>query len=309
MKLLSTFTNLFPLWVVLASAGALVYPPAFTWFSGPFITYGLGIIMLSMGLTLKLDDFKGVVKDPKWVLTGLFLQFTIMPLLGFSLGLLFKLPTAFAVGLILVSCCPGGTASNVISFLARANVALSVTLTSISTLLAVMMTPALTTLLVGERLEVNAFGLFMSTVKVVLLPVSAGLLLNTYLPTFTNRVSKISPSVAVLAIVLIVASIIGAGKDQILDSGFNLILAVWALHISGFTLGYFASLLVTKNVKTARTVSIEVGMQNSGLGVVLARQNFSDPATAIPCAISSLTHCILGSLCATVWQKEEAKQT
>lgn len=301
-KTLTFLTNAFPFWIILFSGIALVEPDIFTWFSGSFITYGLGVIMLGMGLTLKPEDFKLIMKSPKWVLTGALLQFTVMPLLGWGLGYMFKLPTPFAVGLIIVSCCPGGTASNVISYLAKASVALSVTMTAISTLLAIILTPLLTTFLIGDKVEVSAFQLFLGTVKVVLVPVLLGVLMNKYLPRFTTKLLPVAPLIAVIAIVLIVASIIGQGKDEILNSGLKLIGAIVSLHILGFLLGYFLSKLVSTRVDVNRTISIEVGMQNSGLGAYLARANFVNPAIAIPSAISSATHSIIGSIAAGIWR-------
>ena len=293
-------TENFPLVVVSAAILSIIKPSLFVWFSGKLITVGLGFIMLSMGLTLKTKDFYQVFKAPKWVLLGLMLQFTIMPLLGWFLAKLFNLPTFFAVGLILVSCCPGGTASNVIVYLARANLALSVCMTTFSTLAAIFFTPFLTSFLSGSFLEVSAWGLFYSTVQVVLLPVVLGLILSNYFPKKTSNISLFTPGLAVFLIALIVASIIGQGKEIILSSGFKLLLCLLILHLLGFVIGYFASYYLFKNKLVSRTISIEVGMQNSGLGVVLAQQNFTNPMTAIPAAISSLIHSIYGSVYAYI---------
>ena len=290
------FTRLFPLWVSAAAFIALVEPSVFTWFSGPLITYGLGGIMLGMGLTLSWNDFALVAKTPSWVVLGMLLQFTVMPLLGWGLGILFQLPPFFAVGLILVACCPGGTASNVIAFLANANVALSVAMTTCSTFGAILLTPFLTASLSGSYLDVDAWGLFYSTLKVVLVPVALGVLLNQYANRLTQRILPYAPATAVVLIVLIVASIIGQGKEIILSSGLNLIAAILLLHFFGFVLGYFLSKIILKNTAVSKTIAIEVGMQNSGLGAVLARENFINPATAIPSAISSLVHSIYGSI-------------
>ncbi|HEX9593175.1 MAG TPA: bile acid:sodium symporter family protein [bacterium] len=302
-RLFARLTAAFPLWVLLASIAALLHPPLFTWFRGTLITVGLGVIMLGMGVTLRPEDFRAVVRHPLLVLLGITLQYTVMPALGWGLGYVYGLPTTFAVGLILVACCPGGTASNVIAFLARADVALSVTMTACSTLLAAVMTPTLTTLLVGSRVEVNALGLFVSTVQVVILPIAAGVLLNRFAPRLTQRILPVAPLVAVVMITLIVASIIGAGREPILAAGPPLILAVFTLHAGGFALGYLITRLQGRGVLAARTLSIEVGMQNSGLGVVLARQNFPDPMVAIPSAISSLCHSLIGSLLAALWRR------
>ena len=304
-KTINLLTNAFPLWIILGSAIALIEPSIFTWFSGPFITYGLGIIMLGMGLTLKTDDFKLVMKSPKWVFIGAVLQLTVLPLLGWGLGYLFKLPLPFVVGLIIVSSCPGGTASNVISYLAKANVALSVTMTAVSTLFAIILTPLLTTYLIGDKIEVSAFQLFLGTIKVVLVPVLLGVLMNKYLPKFTDKILPVAPLVAVIAIVLIVASIIGQGKEEILNSGFKLIGAIISLHVSGFVIGFGVSRIFIKNIEVNRTISIEVGMQNSGLGAYLAKANFANPAIAIPSAISSATHSIIGSIAAGFWRNKK----
>ena len=293
---LQKFTAAFPWIVTLFSFGALIHPPFFIWFSGSLITLGLGGIMLGMGLTLQASDFKQIVKHPKWVLVGIGLQFIVMPSLGWGLGKAFNLPPFFAVGLILVACCPGGTASNVIAYLAKTNVALSVCMTTLSTLAAIIMTPFLTSQLSGNYVNVNAMGLFYSTLKVVLFPILLGVILNRYFPKRTAKVLPFAPPVAVLLIILIVASIIGQGKEIILNSGISLILALMSLHVIGFALGFFISLWLFKNWGVAKTISIEVGMQNSGLGVVLARENFTNPMVAIPAAVSSLIHSLLGSL-------------
>tara|TARA_B100000925_G_scaffold156472_1_gene117510 strand:+ start:497 stop:1420 length:924 start_codon:yes stop_codon:yes gene_type:complete len=297
---LFSFTNKitknFAIIVVSASIISVINPTLFVWFSGDLITYGLGFIMLSMGLSLDTSDFYQVFKTPTWVLLGLSLQFTIMPFLGWFLAEIFNLPTFFAVGLILVSCCPGGTASNVIAYLAKANLALSVCMTTLSTMSAIFLTPFLTSFLSGSYIDVSAWGLFYSTVQVVLIPVSIGLVINRYLPKKTSVFSSFSPAFAVILIALIVASIIGQGKEIILSSGLNLLFSILILHILGFTLGYFISNYLFKNKSVSRTISIEVGMQNSGLGVVLAQQNFTNPMAAIPAAISSLIHSIYGSI-------------
>jgi bile acid:Na+ symporter, BASS family len=303
VQTLTTLTNAFPLWVLAGSLAALAHPPLFTWFSGPLIPIGLGVIMLGMGLTLELEDFRRVVKRPLLVVLGVLLQYTVMPAIGWAVARAFDLPTFFAVGLILVACCPGGTASNVVSFLARADVPLSVTMTAVSTLLAVVVTPALTLALAGNRIDVPARGLLLSTVQVVILPVLVGVLLKRYAPRFSSAVLPVAPLAAVVTITLIVASIIGAGRREILAAGLSLVAAVFTLHAGGFLFGYVVSRVFTTDVIAARTISIEVGMQNSGLGVVLARQNFANPLVAIPSAISSLFHSLIASALAGLWRR------
>lgn len=295
--------ELFPVWIIAASFMALVRPDLFTWFSGGWITFGLMMIMLGMGMTLSADDFTRTLRGGKSLLIAVFLQYTIMPFLGWLISMIWGLPAPFAVGIVLVACCPGGTASNVVAYLARADVAASVCMTAAATLLAPLMTPFLTAWLAGSRVEVSLTGLFLSTVQVVLLPVTAGLLINRYASRLVNRIQFFLPLTAVLFIVMIVASIIGAGRDAILKNGVQLLGAVFSLHAFGFLMGYFFSKILKQPEILARTISIEVGMQNSGLGVVLSRKNFSDPLTAIPSALSSAMHSVVGSLCAAYWRR------
>lgn len=304
MNLTYRLTSAFPFILILASAISLFYPKVFTWFQGTYITIGLGIIMLGMGITLKLDDFKRIFLYPSRVLTGIALQYTVMPLSGCLIAYIYQLPAEFSTGIILVSCCPGGTASNVIAYIARADIALSVTLTSFSTLLAVILTPVLTSFLADNRIDVNGWGLFFSTLKVVIFPITCGVLLNQFFPKITKVMIPISPVVAVLMIVLIVASIIGSSSQIILKSGLKLLLAVSNLHIFGFLIGYTISKSILNDKIVSRTISIEVGMQNSGLGVVLAKHNFASPLIAVPSAISSLIHSIIGSVLSKIWRRD-----
>ena len=302
-SVLATITNAFPLWVLAASALALARPSLFTWFGGPLIPLGLGLIMLSMGMTIGFEDIRRVARDAHRVIPGVALQYTLMPLVGWTLAQLFALPTPFAVGLILVSCCPGGTASNVIAFLARADVTLSVAMTTASTLVAALLTPALTALLAGSRVDVPVLGLLTDTVQVVILPVLVGAALKGWFPTVCQRILPIAPLVAVTTIVLIAASVIGSGRAAVLEAGPRLILAVLALHTGGFVLGYLAGRVWLGREQAARTAAIEVGMQNSGLGVVLGQQNFVNPLVPIPSAISAVLHSVVGSVAAALWRR------
>ncbi len=304
--MLTRLTNAFPLWVALCSVLALIHPPLFLWFQSSFITYSLSIIMLGMGITLTIEDFTRVVRLPRSVILGVILHYTVMPFLGWSLGYIFHLPAPLAVGLILVACCPAGTASNVINYLARADLALSVTMTACSTILAVVMTPFLTAWLASSRIHVDAAGLLLSTLKVVIFPVVLGVILNRFFPRMTKRVLPVAPLIAVIFITLIVGSIMASGKSYILQSGWQLVAAVFSLHTCGFLLGYGFSRLMKADIIVARTVSIEVGMQNSGLGIVLAKENFPTmPLVAIPCAISSVFHSLIASLLAAWWRRKK----
>jgi BASS family bile acid:Na+ symporter len=259
--------------------------------------------MLGMGLTLSVDDCKRVLKMPRAVAIGFAAQYLIMPFLGWSIAHLLKLETPFAVGLILVACCPGGTASNVVNFLARANVALSVLMTACSTIGAIVMTPLLTKWLAGQYVPVDALGLFVSTLQIVLAPVVIGVALNRYAPRLVKFVLPGAPLISVLAIVLICASIIGSSAEPLKQSAGVLLLAVFLLHAGGFWLGYLFSRLLRCDELTSRTISVEVGMQNSGLGAALARAHFPAlPLAALPCAISATFHSVIGSMLAGYWR-------
>ena len=302
-RLLSWATNLFPIWVLLGGALALVHPDWFAWFNGDFITWGLAVIMLGMGITLSVDDFKAVLKMPQAVAAGFVAQYLIMPFLGWSIAHLLKLDPPLAVGLILVACCPGGTASNVVTYIARANVALSVLMTMCSTFGAIVMTPLLTKWLAGTYVPVPAWGLFVTTLKVVLAPLVIGLGLNRYAPRFVKFVLPVSPLISVLTITLICASIIGGSAEPLKKSGGVLLLAVFLLHAGGFFLGYVFAWLLRYDKINCRTISIEVGMQNSGLGATLAKEHFAQmPLTPLPCAISATFHSVIGSILAGIWR-------
>ena len=314
-----TLANLFPVWVLAGAGLALWKPETATWFQPNWIPYFLALIMLSMGLTLSFEDFSRVLKLPKSIMLGVGLQYTIMPGLGYTMALAFHLPIDFVIGLVLVACCPGGTASNVVCFIARTHVALSVSLTTVSTLLAVLFTPILTTWwvesisveLTGSKVDVDTLGLLLKTLMVVILPVLIGVFLNHYFHRGVKKIESYTPFLAVLSIVFIVDFILAAKKEAIFEIGGALIGAVVLLHLLGFLLGYVLSRLLRFTERDAQTVSIEVGMQNSGLATELARSNFPAYGLAtVPGAISALTHCILGSIVAGLcrWRNASAKR-
>ena len=295
---------LFPIWILSFSLAGIYFPFLINWFQSSLIPPSLGLIMLGMGLTMSVKDFNLVIKTPKIIFIGVLLQYTIMPLLGYSISYLFDLSTALSVGLILVSCCPGGTASNVLTYIARGNVALSICLTSISTLLAVFITPVLTLFLAGKYIDVNAVGLFKSTLEVIILPIIIGVIINHFFPKFANSISRVSPLLAIVLIILIVASVLSTNRVKIYESGFKLIALVFVFHSLGFLLGYIFSKIFNYDSILSRTISIEVGMQNSGLGVVLAKVNFVDPLVMVPSALSSLSHSLIASLLAWYWRRK-----
>ena len=257
--------------------------------------------MTSMGTTLSPSQLLDAIRSGREIVTGFCLQYSIMPLLGMVVSKVMHLSPEHTAGLILVSCCPGGVASNVVCYIAKANVALSVALTSVSTIAAVIMTPLLTSLLLEKSVQVDAMALFGSTVKVVLLPVLIGSLLSQKAPKFTSGIAAVAPAVSVLAVVFINASVVAQSSASIIATGMKLILACMMLHTGGFFLGYAISKYVLKlDESTCRTMSVEVGMQNSTLGAFLAVNHFSVLAAA-PCAVSAVFHSGIGSCLAYYW--------
>lgn len=298
----------FPVWVLAACGLALVEPALFTWFRGPAIVAALAVIMLGMGMTLTLADFALVATRPRAVAAGFVAQYGIMPAAGWGVATGLELEPALAAGLVLVACCPGGTASNVVTAIARGDVALSVVMTTCSTFAAVLLTPLLTRLLAGRFVAVDAAGLIVSTLQVVVLPVAAGVFLNRRLPGVTRAVAPAAPLVSVLAIALVCASVVGQHAAEVRRGGATLLGAVLMLHALGFALGYAVTRLAGFDRDVARTIAIETGMQNSGLGVVLAQRNFpTEPLVAVPCAISSVAHSLIGSGLAAWWRWRDGR--
>lgn len=309
LRLLTLTARAFPGLIGVGAILACLRPRLFAWFiEGGLVAPSLSLIMLAMGLSLELRDFRLVLHRPLVVLLGVGLQFTIMPALGFLVGSLLSLPPPFAAGLVLVCCCPGGTASNVIAYLARADVALSVTMTAVSTLLAALLTPFLTTLLVGSRVAIDSWGLYAATFKVVLIPVGLGILARRMAPRTVERMAPAFPALAVILIVLIVSGVVAVQREAVLMAGGVLLLAVVLTHGLAFALAYLAA-RVFWGPLVARTISIEVGMQNSGLGVVLARSCFADPLVAVTPAISAVVHCIYGSALAATWGRRSFSES
>ncbi|WP_102693294.1 bile acid:sodium symporter family protein [Rummeliibacillus pycnus] len=291
--------NTFAFWVLLAAGLALYAPNLFTWI-GPYISLLLGIVMFGMGMTLSLGDFKLVLKQPKGVIVGVLAQFIIMPSVAYLLAKGLQLSPEVAVGVILVGACPGGTASNVMTFLAKGNTALSVTITSITTLLAPILTPAIIYFLASEWLNVSASAMFLSVVKIVLIPIFLGIIVKLIFKNKTDVANGVMPLVSVVAIVAIVAAVVSGSRDKILETGL-LIFAVVILHNGlGLLIGFLVAKVLKLNYEDQKAVSIEVGMQNSGLGAALALAHFS-PLAAVPSAIFSVWHNISGPLLATYW--------
>lgn len=297
--------NYFALWVILASIIAY-FVDAFAGLVS-YVNLLLGIVMFGMGLTLTGADFARVFRRPKDVLLGVLVQFTIMPLLGFLLAYFLRLPPELAVGVVLVGCVPGGTASNVMTYLAKGDVPLSVSMTAISTILSPVVTPALMLVLAGSWLPVDGWALFVSIVQVVLIPVILGVLVNTFFGKTVQRATSVLPLISVIAIILIVMGIVSKNADNLLTVGPLVFLAVVLHNLFGYALGYAVARVLKVQTPQKRAISIEVGMQNSGLAAGLASAHFGGLA-ALPGAIFSVWHNISGPLLATYWRRRTTEQ-
>jgi BASS family bile acid:Na+ symporter len=288
--------------LVLAGGIAGLAAPGQAALLAPYISLLLGVIMFGMGLTMRPVDFAIVARHPKAVILGVLAQYTVMPLLGWGIAHVLNLPPLLVVGMVLVGSAPGGTASNVIVYLARGDVALSVAMTSISTLLAPVLTPLLVLALAGSTLPVAAGDLFVSILQVVLVPVLAGLLLRMAARRFVERILPVLPLVSVVGIVVVVAAVVGANADAVLSSGLLVALAVVLHNSLGLALGYLVGVATKLPEAARRAASVEVGMQNSGLAAALATAHFA-PLAALPGALFSVWHNISGALVATYWAR------
>ncbi|MFI3838703.1 bile acid:sodium symporter family protein [Staphylococcus hominis] len=294
-------TKTFLLWMFIAAIIGFIFPTQLATI-GQLVPWLLGIVMLGMGMTIKPSDFKLVFKEPRSVIIGVILQFTIMPILAYTIAKIFHLPAELAIGVILVGCCPGGTSSNVMSYLANANVALSVAITSVSTLLAPFVTPALIYLFAHEWLHVSFLSMLWSVIQVVLLPIIIGFILQLASKKVTREATKILPIISVVAISLILAAVVGGSKSQILKTGLLIFIVVILHNAVGYLLGYVLAHVFKLDRRDKKAVSIEVGMQNSGLAVSLATVHFN-PLAAVPGAVFSFVHNISGPILAKYWSK------
>ncbi|MCF7645691.1 bile acid:sodium symporter family protein [Bacillus subtilis] len=305
MKALASFSafvgKTFAVWVLLFAVLGFVFPETFKFF-GPYIVTLLGIIMFGMGLTLSVDDFREVVRRPVDVGIGVASQFLIMPLLAVLLTKIIPMSPEVAAGVILVGCCPGGTSSNVMTYLGKGDVALSVACTSVTTLAAPLVTPFLVWFFASQFLPVDAWAMFMSIVKVILVPLALGVLAQKLIPGIVKAAVPALPLVSVTGIVLIVAAVVAGSKGAIATSGL-LIFVVVVLHNGiGYLLGFTAAKLTGMSLAKRKAIAVEVGMQNSGLGAALANAHFS-PLAAVPSAIFSVWHNISGALLANYFAR------
>ena len=297
--------TVFPVLILAAFAVSLVAPAQLSPLSA-WTSIALGIIMFGMGLTLTPPDFALVARRPLPVLVGVVAQFVIMPTLAWILAKVFGLDPALAAGVILVGCAPGGTSSNVISYLAKGDVALSVTMTSISTLLAPLMTPLLTGWLAGRYMPVDAGAMAMSIVKMVLVPVVGGLVVRVLFARAVERVLPAMPWVSVLGICYVVLAVVSKSAEKILSAGLLILLVVACHNVLGYLLGYGAGRMLGRDARVCRTISIEVGMQNSGLAATLAVAYFS-PAAALPGAVFSTWHNLSGAVLAAIYRRLDGR--
>ena len=281
---------------------ALVFPdPVKGVIKTSYVNTLLGIVMFGMGMTLKLSDFKVVFTKPKAVITGILSQFIIMPLLAFLLVKIFNLDPALAVGVILVGSCPGGTSSNVMTYLAKGDVALSVGMTACTTILAPVVTPALVLLLGGETINVSYVSMLMSIVQVVLVPIVLGFVINHFFEKFAQACAKVLPLVSVIAICLIIMAVVAANAAKIMTVGWLIVIVVMLHNLCGYALGYGVGKLMGLSRDQMRTLSIEVGMQNSGLATSLATVHFAAmPLAAVPGTVFSVWHNISGAIYANI---------
>ncbi|MGY5765793.1 bile acid:sodium symporter family protein [Brachybacterium sp. DNPG3] len=297
--------TVFPVIILAAAAFGFLLPDAGQTIA-PYTAIFLGIIMFAMGLTLTLPDFALVAKRPLPVLIGVVAQYLLMPLTGFAIAWLLNLPPELAAGVILVGCAPGGTSSNVITYLSKADTALSVTMTSISTLLAPILTPLLTLWLAGAYMPLDAGDMALSIVKMVLIPVIGGLVVRLLLSKLVDRVLPALPWVSVIGISLVVVAVVSGSADKIVEAGLLVLAAVILHNAFGYLLGYWFARVLRQPVRTARTTSIEVGMQNSGLAATLAASYFS-PAAALPGAVFSIWHNLSGAVLAMYYRRSADK--
>lgn len=303
MKAVASFSTFvgktFAIWVILFAVLGFFFPETFKQIA-PYIVTLLAIIMFGMGLTISVEDFKEVARRPFDVGIGVVSQFVIMPLLAVVLTRIIPMSPEVAAGVILVGCCPGGTSSNVMTYLSKGDVALSVACTSVTTLAAPVVTPFLVWMFASQYLPVDGWAMFLSIVKVVLVPLALGFALQKLLPGVVKAAVPALPLVSVVGIVLIVSAVVGASKPAIAESGIMIFVIVVLHNGLGYLLGFFAAKASGLSLAKRKAIAIEVGMQNSGLGAALANAYFS-PVAAVPSAIFSVWHNISGALLANVF--------
>jgi bile acid:Na+ symporter, BASS family len=299
-------TLFFPLGAIAISLLSVFYPDILTPYKKAIVPL-LGVVMLGMGMTLRPENFLEILKRPRLIAIGVGLQFLLMPLIAFLVSTLFGLSETLLVGMVLVGSCPGGTASNVICYLARGDVALSISLTTVSTLLAVLFTPVLTWIYVGQSVPVPVLDMMLNIGKIILLPVTVGVLINYYFGRYLHFVKHVFPFVSVIAIILIIGIIVALNHAHIFLLALPVIAAIFWHNALGLAGGYYFSKMMGLDERQRRTIAIEVGMQNSGLAVALAQAYFPAIA-ALPGALFSIWHNITGSILASAWSRQDREK-
>lgn len=294
--------QLFPIWALAFSAIAFFKPELFTGLKTLIVPL-LTVIMLTMGLTLTPSDFLRIKDSKKAVLAGVVLQFTVMPAVAFFVSNVFQLDDALLIGMVLVGAVAGGTASNVLCYLAKGDVALSITMTAISTLLGVALTPLLIELLVGQIVDIPTSSMILSLFKIVLLPVAFGIVLNHFFKATMAKIADVLPIFSMASVVFIIAIIVALNANKLHSVGIIMLAAVIVHNGSGLLLGYLAGKALGFEPKICKTIALEVGMQNSGLAVALAMKFFT-PTAAIAGTIFSIWHNVSGSILASYWQRQ-----
>lgn len=292
------FNKYLSLIVIGAAVIAVLIPSAFTW-AAAITTLMLQFIMFFMGLTMKPGDFKEILKRPLQVFLVVFLQFAIMPLMGFVIARLFNLPAQMTLGLILVGSVPGGTSSNVVAYLANGDVPLSITATSISTLLAPIFTPLLLLGYAGELIELNFWSMFNSMISIVVIPIVLGVVVNYFLGERTEKIEPVLPTLSSIGIIIVLLGTVAVNAENILESGLIVFVVVTIHTISGFTLGWLGAKVFRLGSPQSRAVAVEVGMQNTGLSASLGLSYFS-PMAALPGAVGAVVHNLIGVIYANI---------
>lgn len=316
-KIITWFVNLCALWIILAYIVGYFWPEVFLWFSkGQWMTYALSLVMLCMGLSLKLSDFAELFRQPKCVVLAAISQYTVMPLAGWLIAMMLNLPPALAVGFIIVATCPGGMASNLIAYIGRANLSLSVVSTAISTMLGIVMTPLLTKWLAGSYVAVDVWAMLLNVAKMVLLPVSLGVFINWKFPKFVESLGQSGAVVSTVCVTMVSgagiapAVVSGDGQAQILEYAPLMLLAGTMLHGMGFGLGYFLGRIFGYDKAISKAIACETGMQNGGLAVTLARNNFPQymPLICLPSVFCSIMQSAIGGILASIWRMTSSEK-
>ena len=302
LKVTEFLTILFPLWTLLGAGLALVNPASFSWFTTKYFTASLGLLMLSMGITLTVDDFKRVAQQPAAVIVGFILCYVLMPFLGVVFGRAFNLPIELVAGLVLVGCVNGGQASNLCTYIAKGDVALSVLMTTVTTIAGIFVTPLLCKAILGTVVPVDAKGIAVSCMQVVLAPILGGMALNKFFPKIIAAFLPITPVIGVVSTVLLVASAVAQCAPAIMSAGLSLQFPVMLLHLIGGLAGYYIPKAMKFTEVQSRTMAIETAMKSSAFSFLLAKLHFKQYGSRVPSAVSVVWMALVGAILAVVWR-------